>query len=204
MRKRKEKKEVLLRGGVARFDLLVGLDRCRRHGDRAGTAVLHYWLFMSKIFSPQPSSRLETQTRANSPFRGGGGKRSVWQPTSLPTWHWRSRGLEGWTDRVVEYVDRGERGRANLQWCKSKREVRKDMTKGEEFLYKYIFVCSFHALLLLYSRRFINHWTYSCCDYFLKIHVSVTVKKKKEREEDKRRENAEGKRSNIQVKRRGE
>lgn len=59
---------------------------------------------------------------------------------------------------------------------------------------------------LLHSRNFIIEQhikLYSRCDYFLKIDVFVTVKKKKEREED-RGENAEGKQSNMQIKGKGE
>jgi len=112
--------------------------------------------YLCQRFSPHNPPRGSKRKREQILHsRAEGGKRSVWQPTSLPTWHWRSRGLEGWTDRVVEYVDRGERGRANLQWCKSKREVRKDMAKGEEFLYKYIFVCS-HFMRYFYYIRVVS------------------------------------------------
>lgn len=78
LRKRgtKEKKRVYQEGRT-RFDLLVGLDRCRRHGDLAGTAVLHYWLFMSKILPPPscrssqpPSEAWNANAERTTPGRG--------------------------------------------------------------------------------------------------------------------------------------
>lgn len=111
-RGRKGKKKVLLttRGGSS----LRPLGRPRsmpspwRPGRHRGAPLLIIYV---KDFLP--TTLLEARNANASKFSilgRRGGKRLVWQPTSLSTWQWRSRGLEGWTNRVVEYVNRSERG----------------------------------------------------------------------------------------------
>lgn len=54
---------------VAGFDFVVGLDRCCYHGYRGSTAVLYYWLFMSRI--PPCLEAWNANSNANHPNVSG-------------------------------------------------------------------------------------------------------------------------------------